>query len=179
MLDWNVVVTIRDRGFVLACELLGEFGRIQKTGFYNVLAMKVENVPEFLEWLRGGISADPGILNFLARVVPVNEIFAFRTPEEFEGKAREAALQRVPNLAGKRFYVRIHRRGFKGRLSSAEEERLLADTLLEALKEAGTPGQISFEDPEGVLVVEILGQQAGLSFWTRQEMERYPFLRLE
>gem|GEM_PF-4928042 len=26
MRDWNVVVTVKDRGFTLACELLGEYG---------------------------------------------------------------------------------------------------------------------------------------------------------
>lgn len=179
MRDWNVVVTIREKGFVLACEFMEEFGRIEKTPYYNVLVMRVENVREFLEGLRREMVENPGIMNFLARVIPVTLVFDFRTPEEFEGKAREAALQWTPLLAGKRFYVRIHRRGFKGRLSSMEVERFLADALLKALEEAGKPGQIAFEKPDGVLDVEILGQEAGLSFWTREEMERYPFLRLE
>lgn len=179
MHDWNVVVTIRERGFVLACEFLEEFGRIEKTEFFNVLVMKVENVREFLEGLRREISENPGVLNFLARVNPISEVFDFRTPEEFESRAAQVAFQWVPNLAGKRFHVRIHRRGFKGRLSSMDEERLLADVLLEAMKKAGTQGHISFKDPDAVLAVEIVGQRAGISFWTREEMERYPFLGLD
>lgn len=178
MRDWNVVVTIRERGFILACEFLEEFGRVEKTTFFNVLVMRVENIREFLEGLRREISEDPGTMKFLARVIPVAEVFDFRTPEEFERKAAEAALQWTALLAGKRFHVRIHRRGFKGRLSSMEEERLLADILLDAQEKAGTPGQIAFESPDAVLAVEILGQQAGLSLWSRMELDRYPFLRL-
>jgi tRNA(Ser,Leu) C12 N-acetylase TAN1 len=178
MRDWNVVVTVREKGFILACELLEEFGRIQKTAYFNVLVMKVENAQEFLEGLQKEISQDPGIMNFLARVIPVSEVFDFRTPEEFESKAGEAALHWASKLAGKSFHVRIRRRGFKGRLSSMEEERLLADILLKALGKAETPGQITFKNPDAVLAVEILGQQAGLSLWNREELERYPFLRL-
>jgi len=177
MRDWNVVVTVREKGFVLACELLEEFGRIEKTGYFNVLVMRVENVREFLSRLRREISENPSIMNFLARVIPVSEVFDFRNPEEFEIKAGQAALQWVPKLAGKSFHVRIHRRGFKGRLSSMEEERLIADLLLDALTKAGTPGRIAFKNPDAVLDVEILGQEAGLSLWQREELERYPFLR--
>ncbi len=178
MRDWNVVVTIRERGFILACEFLEELGRIEKTAFFNVLVMKVKDVREFLERLNGEISENPGVMNFLARVIPVSELFEFRTPEEFESGAKETALQWAPRLAGKSFHVRIHRRGFKGRLSSMEEERLVADSLLEALEKAGTPGRITFKNPDAVLAVEILAQQAGLSLWNREELERYSFLRL-
>ncbi len=31
MHDWSVVVTIREKGFILACEFLEEFGRVEKT----------------------------------------------------------------------------------------------------------------------------------------------------
>jgi tRNA(Ser,Leu) C12 N-acetylase TAN1 len=178
MRDWNVVVTIHDKGFILACELLGEFGRIEKTAFFNVLVMRVEDVREFLDGLQREISENRTVLNFLARVIPVGELFDFRTPEEFESRAKEIALYRVPLLADKSFHVRIHRRGFKGRLSSMEEERLIADVLLDALEKAGTPGRITFENPDAVLAVEILGQQAGLSLLHREELERYSFLRL-
>jgi len=179
MLDWNVVVSTRERGFAAACGFLGKFGPVQKTPFFNVLIMRVENVREFLEGLHQKISENPGALNFLARVSPVSHTFEFHTPEEFEGRAGEAALRWAREIAGKRFHVRIRRRGFKGRLSSMEEERVLADLILEALNKAGGQGHVSFKDPDAVLAVEIVGQRAGLSLWTREEMARYPLLRVE
>jgi len=52
MYEWNVVVTIRERGFVLACEFLEEFGRTEKTEFFNILVTRVDDVHGFLEGLR-------------------------------------------------------------------------------------------------------------------------------
>jgi hypothetical protein len=57
-----------------------------------------------------------------------------------------------------------------------EEERFLDDFILAALEQAGSPGHITFEDPDAVIVVETVGQRAGLSLWTREELRRYPFL---
>jgi len=64
---------------------------------------------------------------------------------------------------------RRHRRGFKDRLASQEQERILDSVLLAALEKAGNPGRISFEDPDVVCVVETIGQWAGLSLWTRED----------
>jgi tRNA(Ser,Leu) C12 N-acetylase TAN1 len=177
--DWNVVVTIRESGFVSACEFLEEFGRTEKTEFFNILVMRVEDVHSLLEGLRSRISEEPGVLNFLARVMPVKETFVFRTPEEFENKAKETALLWVQQLAGKGFHVRMHRRGFKGRLSSMDEERFLADILLETLEKQSTSGHITFDNPDAVLVIETIGQRAGMSLWSKEEMERYPFLHID
>jgi tRNA(Ser,Leu) C12 N-acetylase TAN1 len=113
----------------------------------------------------------------LSRVVPAERTFAFQSPEEFEANAREIALGWVPRLAGRSFHVRLHRRGFKGRLSTPAEERFLDDVLLQALQAAGTPGSLSFEDPDAVVAVETVGDRAGMSLWTRDELLRHPFLK--
>ncbi len=176
MRDWNVVATVRDRGFDQARHLLGALGPVDRTGLYNVLAMKVGDVRAFLDGLQEQCARHPGGAACLARVIPVTCAFDFETPAEFEAKAREAALTFVPDLAGKAFHVRFHRRGFKGQLASAEEERFLDGALLEALQAAGNPGRITFEDPDAVLVVETVGHRAGLSLWTRDDLHRYPFL---
>ena len=70
----------------------------------------------------------------------------------------------------------MHRRGFKGRISSQQEERLLDDAILDSLSAAGTPARITFDDPDAVIDVETVGNQAGASLWTREELNRYPFL---
>jgi tRNA(Ser,Leu) C12 N-acetylase TAN1 len=88
-------------------------------------------------------------------------------------------LKWVAQLAGKRFHVRMHRRGMKGRLSSQAEERHLSEVLLAALEEAGTPGRVAFEDPDAVVAVETVGAGAGLSLWSREALHQYPFLKLD
>jgi tRNA(Ser,Leu) C12 N-acetylase TAN1 len=75
--------------------------------------------------------------------------------------------------------VRLHRRGLKGRIASRDEEVFLDRVLLDALDKAGTPGSITFEDPDVILDIETLGAWAAMSIWTREDLKRYPFLRVD
>lgn len=178
MQDWNVVVTVHDGNFARACQLLGLFGKVKRTGFYNVLVMKVEDVAAFQKRLADLAAAVPDILEVIARVVPAADLFDFQSAESFEARAREVALRWAPQLAGRSFHVRLHRRGLKEVLPSQQEERMLDEALLEALERAGSPGRIDFEDPDFILDVETVGQRAGMSLWTREDLHRYPFLKL-
>lgn len=179
MRDWNVVVTVQEGGFVPACKVLEKYGAVKHSDFYNVLLMKVPDPESFLEALHRDYAIEGGFARVLARVTPVTRTFVFQSAEEFEANAREAVTPWIPALAGKVFHVRIHRRGFKGVLSSQEAERHLDRFLLDALAQAGAPGQVRFEDPDAVVVVETVGNRAGLSLWTRDELQRYPFLHLD
>jgi tRNA(Ser,Leu) C12 N-acetylase TAN1 len=178
-MDWNVVATTSQHGYRRAWELLRELGRVQKTDFYNVLAMRVENIPVFLEELRQRISGQPPETACLARAVPVSQAFNFQSPEEFRHKAREIAVAWAPRLAGKRFHVRLHRRGFKGRLSSPEEEVSLDQAIQEAVAAQGLTTSVDFVAADAIVAVETIGSRAGLALLTKEDMEQYPFLRME
>ncbi len=178
MRDWNVVASTREEAFVPAVRFLGRWGRVERTDYYNVVVLRVGDRAAFLEELRDSIEAEPGILNLVGRVVPAERTFDYQGREEFEQQAREVALAWVPLLAGKSFHVRMHRRGFKRQLSSQEEEQQLADLLLDELAQAGSPGRITFEDPDAILAIETVGGRAGLSLWSREDRKRYPFLGL-
>jgi tRNA(Ser,Leu) C12 N-acetylase TAN1 len=82
-------------------------------------------------------------------------------------------------LLGKSFHVRLHRRGFKGALSTPKEERFLDDALLAVLASAGAPGRIGFDDPDAVLQIEMIDRRAGVSLWERDDLRRYPFLSVD
>ncbi len=179
MLEWNVVVSVHEDGYKNALRLLQPFGRLERTDYYNVLVMKVDDISAFLDRAAALVAEAPGVLNDISRAVPCEICFDFKTADEFESKARDAALSWVPELAQSAFHVRMHRRGFKGRLSSQDEERFLDTVLLTALEEAGTPGRIAFDEPDAIIAIETVGQRAGLSFWRREDLERYPFLRLD
>lgn len=178
MQDWNVIITVHEKGFRETIQLLERFGAISRTDYFNVLVMRTEDVDSMLEALRQEIEESPGLINFISRVVPVTETFIFQDKEEFESRAAGIVLQWVPKLAGNQFHVRMHRRGFKKRLSSMDEERFLDDVLLQELERIGTPGKIDFDNPDAVIAVETVGQRAGLSFWTHVDLENYPFLGL-
>ena len=177
-MDWNVVASTREEEFVPAVRFLGRWGRVERTDYYNVVVLRVDDRAAFMEELRESIEAQPGILNSVGRVVPADKAFDYQSREEFEEKAWEVVLEWVPLLAGKSFYVRMHRRGFKKQLSSQEEEQYLAGRLLEELAKRGAPGRITFEDPDAIVAIETVGGRAGLSLWTRGDLERYPFLGL-
>ena len=178
MRDWNVVATIHDGGFRRACRLLSLEGELSRTEFYNVVVMKVLDVEAFLGRLEKLWSESRTYPIVVAHIRPVREMFHFQSPEEFEDKARDLALSLADGLGGKSFHVRIHRRGFKGRTSTKEEERLLADAILDRLSQSGAPARVAFDDPDAVLAVDTVGDRAGLSLWTRDDLGRYPFLGL-
>lgn len=52
-------------------------------------------------------------------------------------------------------------------------------SILERLRELGQPGRIDFQDPDYVLDIETVGQQAGMSLWSRDDLKRFPFLRVD
>lgn len=174
--DWNVLVTLAEPTYRTARNLLAKWGRLRRTEYYNVATMAVADPVSFLREFGAAIEQSPGILNAMSHVVPFEHLFEFEDAVEFETKAREIALTYVPRLIGKSFHVRLHRRGLKGTISTPTEERFLDEALLGALVAAGGPGRISFEDPDCVLLIETLGQRGGLALWTREELNRYPFL---
>lgn len=179
MRDWNVVATARARKFAQAKALLRRFGDVDRTGYANVLVMYVPDPRELLDSLHDWLAAHSAQSDILGHLAPFSEVFNFSSPAEFEEKSREAALRFAGFLAGKRFHVRMHRRGFKGRLHSVNEEQSLDHTLLEALERAGTPGRISFDDPDAVVALETVDNRGGLACWNRDELQRYPLLHAD
>lgn len=171
--DWNVVVTLAEQGFRDAVRLLRRWGTVTRTHYYNVLAMKVSDPDAFLADFAAAVAAEPGIRNFVSHVMPAQDTFDFGSAEEFEARARATALAWAPKLGGKRFHVRLHRRGFKGVLSTPHEERFLDEALLAAL---GDAGRIGFDDADAVIQIETIDGRAGLSLWTRDDLRRCPFL---
>ena len=178
-IDWNVVITLPEDTFREARRMLSRWGRVEATGYCNVLVMQVADSRVFLADFAAAVAETPGLLNFVSHVVPLQESFQFDSSEAFEREARAVALGWLSDLAGASFYVRLHRRGFKGIISTQPEERFLDEALLAALADAGTPGRISFTDPDRVIQIETVDGRAGLSLWTREDMQRHPFLGVD
>lgn len=179
MKDWNVVVTVFDQqGYRSAKSLLSKFGNVGQTDFYNVLVVKVADTAAFSRAIGDLVHCTPGILNEISRIVPSHSNFDFASAQDFENKARETILEWADEFLGRSFYVRLHRRGFKGRLSSPVEERFLDDVLLAELERRGHPGRIDFENPDMVIDVETVGTRAGMSKWSREDLRLASFLEV-
>jgi tRNA(Ser,Leu) C12 N-acetylase TAN1 len=179
MHDWNVVVTVLPEGFRDAVHALSPFGPVTATDFYGVLVMKVADGRVFMESLRELLARDATLANAVARLVPVTEKFVYHSVDEFRARSEAIVAPWAANLGGKHFYVRMHRRGFKGKLSSNIEERRLGDVVLAHAQGGPDRPRIGFDRPDVVIAVETVGNDAGLACFTRDDLERYELLRLD
>jgi len=179
MLDWNLVVTTHAHRYGDARAILAPMGELCDTDYYNVLVMRVAEPQVFLAALDRRLERMQAEASSLARVLPVTAIFSYQSPEEFELKAATAARAWLAQLAGTSVHVRMHRRGFKGRISSQEEAHRLADSLIAELTRRGETARVDFDEPDWILAVETVGQRAGLSLWSRDALRRYPLLKLD
>jgi tRNA(Ser,Leu) C12 N-acetylase TAN1 len=143
-----------------------------------VVLMQVHDVPALMGLLSSEWETQGGRLLLLQRVVPITHTFNFSDQETFGQRTSAVVLNWVPQLTGKTFHVRMHRRGFREQLRSVEEEQLLNAVLVEATTRAGLAAGISFDDPDAIIAVETVGSHAGMSLWFREDLQRYPFLHL-
>jgi len=176
MKDWNAIVTARGDQWREARHALGVLGRVDRTGYYNVFAMKVEEPTRFVEGLEHLVTEHPQLADAVAHVFPAERCFDFSSRAEFEAKARETALEWTPRLAGGTFHVRVHRRGRQQVLRSPDEERMLADALLAAIRAAGKSAEVDFDDPDAIVLVETIGGRAGMAVRTRDDRRQHPLL---
>lgn len=175
---WNVVVTLRNDDCAHVWRVLERLGPVAQTRFYNVLLMRIDDIPTFLASLDRLLAEDTRLGRAVLHILPLTHTFEFRDVAEFERRVREVALGWLDQLVGRSFFVRLHRRGFGDEISRHAEERGLDGALLDALRARGTPGTIDFEKPDVVIDIEAVGQRAGMALWTHDDLERHPFLRI-
>jgi tRNA(Ser,Leu) C12 N-acetylase TAN1 len=180
MQDWNVVVTVfEEAGIRRAMALLPEYGETEASDFHNVLVMKVRDVEAFADRLADRLKERPFLLRHISRILPCQTQFDFRSALEFELKALEVVLGWSRALRGSRFLLRVHRRGRRDQLSASREARFLEDAILRRIEDLGAPGRIDLDDPDFTIDVETVGERAGVSIWTRDDLEQLPFLRID
>jgi tRNA(Ser,Leu) C12 N-acetylase TAN1 len=177
MKDWNVVIRVYQDGFKRALRVLRELGQVGLSPYHNVLVMRVDDPMATLAAIERRAEEHPALYDAISRVAPAMRCFEFHSAEEFRLRAREAMTEWLPRLAGQSFHVRFHRRGPRDDLATPDIERYLDDALLEALIENGTPGSISFSDPDAVIVIETIDDCAGLALWSRDDLASHRLLR--
>src|SRR5438046_6753460 len=160
MASWNVLAPSlegRRDALLMALRRLGKFRR---GGYRNVVVGAVESVDEFLARVHEALDADALLPTALARVVPIEATVRFEAPTAVATLAA-AAEPFVDRLAGGSFFVRLERRGLKGRLHTPTVERALGDHVWRALEARGHAPRVEVKDPDAVLVIETIGDAAG------------------
>ncbi len=177
MKEWNVVITVFQDGFRSALRALRQLGEVERGHYHNVLSMKVDDPMALLQAVEQKTVADPALFDAISRVAPAMHTLEFHSAEEFTEKAKSVVLEWIPQLAGRSFHVRLHRRGFIHELASPTAEKFLDEALLDALECRGTPGSISFSDPDAIISIDTIDERAGVAFFTREDLIRHPLLR--
>lgn len=161
------------------CQLLERFGIVEPSNYYNVMLLTVADIDAFVAAFTERRAADERLVETISRLLPLQQTFTFSDRQEFELQAKALALEFAPRLEGLGFHVRMHRRGHHNEMSAQTEEQFLDGVLLAELERRGAPGRITFDDPDAVLDVETIGNLAGMSLWTRDDLARLPFLRID
>lgn len=176
---FNVIVTLASHcRYRHLLQDLSSYGDFRKTNFLGVIIGRVDSPPEFLEKILENRQKPLIAFQDLGRVVPVEQVFVFRR-DEFPERVKAAISPYIAELEGKRFYVRLERRGLMGQIISPEVEREIDGFIEQHLAMAGKrPAQVHFEHPDAVVVVETIGDRCGVGLLTRTMMERYDFVRV-
>ncbi len=177
MQPWNVVVTCRRNGERGAAKELKFFGRFHAMGFRDVLVGHVEDRARFFEDLRKGKEVRDPVWRYISRVVPVDEVFSF-TLETFRERLSgviDGVTGRVPPGT---FYVRIERRGYKGEIPTQDVEKEMGGRIIDAHGRKGHSSRVDFKEFRFIVAVETFRDVGGVGIVTREEIERYPFLKV-
>ncbi len=175
----KIVIVSRPGEYRRVCQLFGRFGAVEATDYYNVVLLTVGDVDAFISDYLERSANDERLVETISRLLPLQHSFGFSNREEFEQQAKVLALEFAELLEGLGFHVRMHRRGHHNELSAQTEEQFLDGLLLEELVRRGAPGRITFDDPDAILDVETVGDLAGMSLWTRNDLARMPFLHVD
>ncbi|MGZ3770378.1 MAG: hypothetical protein ACXVCP_11205 [Bdellovibrio sp.] len=176
---WNVVVTLREHGLKDAKRALKPYGAVTVTNFFNVLVMQVEDIQDFLHDFAFDYNRKPFLQDSISRLIPIMRSFIFNSREEFETKVNLIVEEWINRIEGKSFYVRMHRRGFKETMSSLDEELSLDNFILTKIHEKEKSARISFSDPDFIIDLETINNQAGISLWSREDLKNYSFLNID
>jgi tRNA(Ser,Leu) C12 N-acetylase TAN1 len=174
---WNVLATALEGRRDALLVALRRLGRFRRGGYRNVVVGLVDDPAGFLRAVRDALGTDPLLPTALARVVPIDATVRFEPANAVDAVAA-AAVPLVDRLAGGSFFVRLERRGLKGRLHTPTFERDLADRIWRALESRGHAPRVDFHDPDAILVVETIGDEAGVAVLPRALRREFPFVKV-
>lgn len=177
MRDWNVVVCVYQEGFRRVLRSLRDFGVAERSPYYNILVMRAEDPVAALAAIEKRTEESAALYDSISRVAPAMRSFDFESANEFVSNTRAILREWSSRLTGRTFHVRLHRRGAKHELGTQETERLFDDAVIEATAKMGSPGRVSFADPDAVIAIDTIDERAGLGLWTREDLARHRLLR--
>jgi tRNA(Ser,Leu) C12 N-acetylase TAN1 len=74
---------------------------------------------------------------------------------------------------------KIDKREKTTHIKPGRSEKDMSAFIIDALEKTGKQAQVDFEEPEKLIIVETIGNRAGVGLITRTMKERYPFIRVK
>ena len=163
--EWNVLAVARQGAVRPALAALSEFGRFRTSPYPRVLTGLIDGRDHSSSAVeRAG--QNPAVTASVGRMVEFEASVVFPGDDLTETLCEEFAPL-AARVCGKSFYLRTRLRGLKGRLEHPAVERALGAFLLERAASEGQPARVTFEDPDLVVAVEVVGRRAGYVFLDR------------
>lgn len=175
---WNVVVTARSGQQRRLRRRVAHLLRLRRSAYPNVLTGLHEDPPAFLASLDTLLAEKPRLRTSISRLMTVEKTFSVDAP----GFPRQLAVEIepfLPRIAGRSFHVRLERRGHKGRIHSKDCEVSLGGHIYDRSASQGFRPVVTFDDPDVIVVVEIIDDRAGIRLLTREDRTRFPLLRTD
>ena len=177
-LGWNIVMTSRQGGQRRLRNAVRRLVRLRLSGFRNVFIGRVDDPRALFTALAELRERYPRLDEWLGKVVPIEHTFLL------DASAAAAQLQQettplLDRLAGRTFHVRLERRGHKGSINTHATEKAVGEHLYAALEARGQRPVVQFNDPDAVVVIEIIGEVAGVGLVTRELRQSFPFVKID
>jgi tRNA(Ser,Leu) C12 N-acetylase TAN1 len=177
MREWNIFATSlegRQDALLISLRKLGHFWRPR---FRNIVVGQVEDPQAFFDRLKQMLEKDFLLPTALARALPAEKVFEFQLDNLID-RLKDELLSLVERIGGHKFYVRMERRGFKGQVHPSAVEKEIGEFLWQELQRRGFTPAVDFSDPDLVVVIEMLGESAGITLVDRDMRTKYPFLKV-
>ena len=175
---WNLLVTSMEGQREELLGRLRTLARFRRGGFPNVLVATVDDARAFLGVLDQTCERLPAMRGAIGKAIPIERTLRFAGPETFADDVTAALETLLERIAARTFFVRIFRRGFRGSIDSTRLEGELGARLVALLEARGEHPRVRFDDPDVVVSIETLRDEAGIALLDRELRAAHPLIRI-
>ena len=173
----DLVVVVKDVPAGRAVATLAAVGRFRSTPYPGVIAGRLARCAgtrredgDAQAALLDAAARQPDAFACVERAMPMDVVVPFERDDVTETLCL-ALAERAQPILGHSFHVRARLRGMKGRVESHAVERAIGGYLYEIAERAGRPSSVTFDDPDVILMIQVLGRKVGFSFLGREVRE--------
>ena len=175
---WNILATSLEGQREALLQVLRTLARFRRGGFPNVLVAAVDEPRAFLAVLQDAYDRVPLLRGALGKAIPIERRLRFAAPDTFVDEVMAVLDALAERLAGRTFFVRVFRRGFRGAMDSTRLEGEIGARLVSLLETRGERPTVRFRDPDVVVSIETLRDEAGIAVLDRELRAAHPFVRV-